>query len=612
MKRLRLLFFIWICGFSAGFSQNTTKTLPLTPLPLTDLSAFRPTTANWKIVGNVFANRQIDQALEAFPGTGVLANLSDPQNRGHLFTRLEHGDIELEVDIMMAKGSNSGIYFQGRYELQLQDSWGKREKPKYGDLGGIYQRTDTITNRGFEGSAPRINASKAPGLWQHIRVWFKAPKFDSQGRKIANARFVEVYVNGVLVQQDFEVSGPTRSGAFKDEKPLGPLMIQGNHGRVALKGIAYKRDEGKPLRVTELSFKEYKSPGENFRNQPLTEVGEQKTDTISYHSARQKDIFLLAYQGKLNFPQTGTYLFKLQTGGGGLLIIDKDTVILHDGVHSFDQVAIRSYTAKAGPVPFTLVYNKFIGWRQGLALYVEGPGLTLQPLHTSGSVFHEPPVEPIRIKPDPKQVVLQRSFMDDGETKRTHCVSVATPEGIHYTVDLQEGRLLQVWSGDFLDATPMWNRRGNQQVGIPLGMVLQFATGTDLRTVAGKPVSNDPEQKGAFRFSEYTLDARGLPTFHYTCQQVTVSDQLSPSANERSLHRKVVLNGKVGFQYRLAAGQSIELLPDGSYAIDDKAYYLVLNSPNQKPIIRQTGNTQELLFSATKPGRYEVNYTLTW
>jgi hypothetical protein len=612
MKRLHLIFFLLIGGFPEVYSQENTKSLPLTPLPLTDLSAFQPTTANWKIAGNVFADRRVDQALEGFPGTGILANLSDPQNRGHLFTRFEHGDIELEVDIMMAKGSNSGIYFQGRYELQLQDSWGKREKPKYGDLGGIYQRTDTVTNLGYEGSAPLINASKAPGLWQHLRIWFKAPKFDSNGKKIANARFVEVYVNGVLVQKNFDVSGPTRSGAFKDEKPLGPLMIQGNHGRVALKRITYKLDEGKPLAVTNLELKEYKSPGEIFRNQPLTSVSDRKVDSISYHSANQKDIFLLAFQGKFNFPKTGTYLFKLQTGGGGLLIIDKDTVILHDGVHGFEQEAIKSYNARAGAVPFTLVYNKFIGWRQGLALYAEGPGMTIQALQSPGSGFHEPAVEPILIGTEPDRAVIQRSFMDDGETKRTHCLSVGTPEGVHFTIDLQEGRLFQAWSGGFLDATPMWNRRGNQQVGIPLGMLLKFSSGTDLRSVSEKLVSVNPEENGAFRFSEYTLDAKGLPTFAYTCRDVSILDKLTPSANERSLNRKVILRGKTGFQYRLAAGKSIELLPDGSYAIDDKAYFLVLNSPNLKPTIHQAGDRQELLFSTQTGGQYEVNYTLVW
>jgi hypothetical protein len=71
----------------------------------------------------------------------------------------------LKLDYMMAKGSNSGIYLQGRYEVQLLDSWGVRN-PRPGDNGGIYERWDEARgkgNEGFQGHAPRHNASRAPG-----------------------------------------------------------------------------------------------------------------------------------------------------------------------------------------------------------------------------------------------------------------------------------------------------------------------------------------------------------------------------------------------------------------------------------------------------------------
>ena len=87
MKKLHLIFFLLACGFSEVYSQENAKSLPLTPLPLTDLSAFQPTTANWKIVGNVFADRRVDQALEGFPGTGILAKVTNPKNRGKIITR---------------------------------------------------------------------------------------------------------------------------------------------------------------------------------------------------------------------------------------------------------------------------------------------------------------------------------------------------------------------------------------------------------------------------------------------------------------------------------------------------------------------------------------------
>jgi len=167
------------------------------------------------------------------PGTGVVVN--GPQGRtSHLFSKFEHGDVEAHIEFVVPKGSNSGVYFQGRYEVQILDSWGV-EKPKFGDCGGIYQRWQN--GRGFEGRGPDVNASRPPGEWQVFDVIFRAPRFDQQGNKIAPARFVKVVHNGRVVHQNVDLSGPTRAAAFRDEKPTGPLMLQGDHGPVAFRNI---------------------------------------------------------------------------------------------------------------------------------------------------------------------------------------------------------------------------------------------------------------------------------------------------------------------------------------------------------------------------------------
>jgi hypothetical protein len=88
--------------------------------------------------------------------------------------------------------------------------------------------------------APLNNASRAPGLWQHLKIKFQAPQFNAAGVKIRNALFQEVYLNGVLVQLQQEVTGPTRSSTFENEQAMGPLMFQGDHGNVAFRNIQYK------------------------------------------------------------------------------------------------------------------------------------------------------------------------------------------------------------------------------------------------------------------------------------------------------------------------------------------------------------------------------------
>ncbi len=108
--------------------------LPFKEMPLNDLSEFKAAAGNWQIAGDVYANRNTDGALEASEGVGILANIPTDDAKDNIFTNFEHGDIELELDVMMPKGSNSGIYLQSRYEVQLFDSWGQKT-PQHSDIG---------------------------------------------------------------------------------------------------------------------------------------------------------------------------------------------------------------------------------------------------------------------------------------------------------------------------------------------------------------------------------------------------------------------------------------------------------------------------------------------
>ena len=198
-----------------------------------DLSKWRGDTGQWMICGGAKSDAADPGKLATTPGTGVLVNGPAGRTR-NLLSKMEHGDVEAHVEFMVPKGSNSGVYFQGRYEIQVLDSWGVKEL-KHGDCGGIYQRW--ADGRGFEGHAPRVNASKAPGQWQTFDVVFRAPRFDAAGKKTANAKFVKVVHNGTVVHENVEVTGPTRAAAFGDEKPAGPLMLQGDHGPVAYRNI---------------------------------------------------------------------------------------------------------------------------------------------------------------------------------------------------------------------------------------------------------------------------------------------------------------------------------------------------------------------------------------
>jgi hypothetical protein len=149
-----------------------------------------------------------------------------------LMTDEKFGDCELYLEFMMARGSNSGVFLHSHYEVQIFDSYGYTGHLQVGDNGGIYRRLD-----GTGGAPPRVNASRPPGDWQSLQVWFRAPRFDASGKKISNALFLRVLLNEVLVQENVEMQGPTGRHFELPEATANPLFLQGDHGPVAFRNI---------------------------------------------------------------------------------------------------------------------------------------------------------------------------------------------------------------------------------------------------------------------------------------------------------------------------------------------------------------------------------------
>ncbi|MEW4488046.1 family 16 glycoside hydrolase [Thalassoglobus sp. JC818] len=138
-------------------------------------------------------------------------------------TKDEFQDFHLHLEFMTpyrphARGQargNSGVYYQGRYETQVLDSFGLDGKSN--ETGGIYEIRD-----------PDLNMCFPPLTWQTYDVDFTAPRFDEAGQKQANAK-ITVRLNGVVVQRDVEIPHATRAAPVKASEAPGPLFLQ-NHG----------------------------------------------------------------------------------------------------------------------------------------------------------------------------------------------------------------------------------------------------------------------------------------------------------------------------------------------------------------------------------------------
>jgi hypothetical protein len=592
--------------------------LPPERVRLDSPSAFKPLTANWQLAGGLAGDPRRDKTLAAAPGTGVLVNTPRPEaGRGELVTAWEHGDIDLELEFLLPPGSNSGIYLQGRYEVQILDSWGVKV-PLFSDCGGIYQRWDEARGRGFEGfegSAPRANASRAPGLWQHLRIEFRAPRFDAAGKKTANARFQKVVLNGFVVQENVEVGGPTRGPFFPDERPTGPLVVQGDHGPIALRNLTYKRYSAAAPVLRDLRVAYY--AGAKLDESPFADrkptreaAVERLSDTVLPSDNRGVAVLT----GTFEAPVAGDYEFRTEIYGPMRVTVGGQAGVM-PGLGSGEPQVV---TLAAGAHPFRLEYQLVASWalrRGGLKLSVEGPGIPAQLLRPGAAGPARGRTVNIPVEPTDR-IRLQRTFVTLPESRRMNAGFVGSPQGVHYAYDLDSAAVIGVWRGGFFEGRDLWHERAEDQEARPTGPGFQIE-GRPLLFQFGDHDAHWPIRPPPHAASQgYRLEPDGQPVFRYAFSGVTVEDRIAPLADGTGLVRTLQFSGKPrerDMWALLTEGSTITAQPGGGYVIDDRKYYLdwPKGAPTQQ-LIRREGGRMQLLVRITDSGPGTVTYNLIW
>jgi hypothetical protein len=577
----------------------------LQDLPLNSLEAFSQPASNWQIIGDVAGNYS-DTALNTAKGTGILYNAftrAMQYNSAHwLISKIEHGDILLEFDFMIPKGSNSGIYLQSRYEVQINDSWGVK-LPKHGDLGGIYERWKD--DKGYEGKAPLKNASLAPGLWQHMEISFQAPRFDASGKKTQSAKFIYVKVNGITVHENIIVSGPTRAAAFEDEKAYAPFAFQGDHGVIAIKNLRYAEQEELKVGISDIQYayfeKSAKTPEQAAKTKPTSSGTATALDS---RLASARDLFYLQFEGKLKLPVKDNYTFSMLYSGDASLEIDGKQVIAPTSNYLSGYPIVASAILDAGEHNFKLWINKDLSWSPpGLSLFIEKPNSRAVALHTPASMPERIPAPLIAVQSDGSPELV-RSFMEHNNRKLTHVLSVGDPHQVHYAYDLLQGGILQVWKGDFLNTTEMWYERGEPQTASAMGAA---------RTLKGNcPIYNPSLTKDsvvAYQYKGYTLGGNGLPTFKYEYQNLKLHDEIQPMENRNGLSRTLTIEGSQleNTKIRIAQGSTIKQINNGMYVIGDQTYFISING-SLSPTIENYLGQQVLVI----PAKEKIQYNIIW
>jgi hypothetical protein len=175
---------------------------------------------------------------------GEIVSTHGAGNKNHIVSKWHFRDAEIHVEFMLPeRGSgNSGIYIHGNYELQIQNSFGKKNV-EMGDIGAIY---------GF--SKPLLNACRKPGEWQVYDIRYRAPRRNAM-ETIVEEGWITAWLNGKKVQDDARIGEPKsvyhpfRYGStpylqkiWKRQKQTmtGPVFLQDHSNAVRFRNVWVK------------------------------------------------------------------------------------------------------------------------------------------------------------------------------------------------------------------------------------------------------------------------------------------------------------------------------------------------------------------------------------
>ena len=390
-------------------------------------------------------------------------------------------------------------------------------------------------------------------------------------------------------------------------------MIQGDHGPVAFKNFIISNLSGKPAELSNVSYKvfygKFKEPKDFLSKKPDATGSLEK---LTWDVSKEENNFAQIFNGTLKIPVAGKHDFTFQIGGKYYVTVGGKELLPDAWTFSRDQ-RIASMDLPAGDVPFEITVYKTDGWMPPiLGMNIQGPNFRSYPYNSLGSMLATAPNDPIFL--DAKESTILRSFSDvvkDGKKKKriTHAVNVGNQDKLHYTYDLSNGAIAQIWKGDFLDTSPMWDNRGDGS-SRPRGAVLAL---TDAQIF----VSNDskgtfseaPIESSNYRALGYDLNTDNLPTFRYKIYGSDVEDQIRITEGKyltRTLNVKN-MDATKPMMCRLAVGSSISKLTDDTYQVDGKSYYIKVPTGTVVTIEKSGENTMLLV-----PVKDKVEYSVLW
>ena len=574
MRSIIQKFSLFLLAFPLAVTAQTGKG-NYSLVPLKDLSSFENSGSNWAVKGSVSIHPTKNEAAKTQNGEGVLIGTAGAA----ISTKVKAQDLRMYAEFMLSPGAEGNIVLPGGQRLRLADTKSKES---------------SAMTSGFIGQFPTQNAAKAPGLWQSIEL-----AYDASVSTVKNsARLNSLKLNDVIILESVYLP---LSKSVTDAQPLG---LEVTKGTIAFRNIGYQLlNDRKPLTLSNLNYKLYSDKWDAKEYSKLDK--EAKTTSLTQEVTNGMREFHLVYEGEMNAEEDGDYVFTtIYSGPIFTLDIDGKTVVT-SGESTSQESHSGSVNLTKGTHRFKIHYSRF-PWRQpALGLRVQKPGIRQYDLHVLSSLPEPEPKPYIGVTPELRPEMVRSFILLPGEKyKRTHCLSVGSPTGWSYTMDLNRGALLQAWRGQFANVTEMWYERGEPQLLEPAGLKVPVSGKSSIAVLENEK-SVWPDSANV-NYQGYSLDPQGFPSIRYAVASATVSDHITSSTD--AINRTIEVKGNPsGSLYSLlASGKNIQLVEKGLYQVDDR-YYIQIDK-KAKVVLRTSGDNQELLL----PVSGSASYSMFW
>ncbi|MFK8161587.1 MAG: PA14 domain-containing protein [Lewinella sp.] len=507
-----------------------------------------------------------------------------------------HEDLNLKLSFRADAGAKAELMVQGKYAIDLP-------------------------SLAIEGAEPRISPTTSPGVWQDVEIVFISAKGDKP------AILPAVYLNGTLIYYQLPLEAV-------DGAETGPFTLNVQSGSVEVtdlrksdqggKGSTIDADGKVVLTMPLLRYEFYELPKGTSDVTNWAQLTPKKTGYINrydLHAVReQARFYAIRFYGTMEVPRAGEYSFTSSSPAATRVYIDGQKIIEQSGkdgyLHTEGFIKLSE-----GPHEVHVDYIQTGGWHKFDLAYKAPGGATgyINTMEEGITIATAGATTPQVLETDEYPFLL-RSFLYfptpkvyEVATKRSHVISVGEADGPHYSLDLENGALLQAWRGGFADTYEMWVGRGEPQVMRALGPVVPFDGTPQWAELSGDDDAWPTEmpEKDDFNHVRHTLDEAGRPTFEYSMGPHSLSDRLIPTGESlvRELTHTTGGNGTI-FTKVASARQIVETAP-GEYQLRGPGLKLTIQSYDGNRLVLQHSEGNDRLL-AELPAKGHLTYLIEW